>query len=93
MPALIWGFILSILVPLTKRILIAAGVGVVTYAGIDTAFGYAKDQVISSYGAMGGDVANIVSLAGFGTAIGIVLGAITARIALIAVSKFVKAAA
>lgn len=93
MPALIWAFILSIIVPLTKRILIAAGVGVVTYAGIDTAFSYAKDQVISSYGAMGADVANIVSLAGFGDSIGIVLGAIAARIALIAVSKFVKAAA
>lgn len=87
----IWAFIVSIIGPIAKRVLIALGIGTLTYVGLDAAFDAAKAAVISNYGQMSADVLNVVSLAGFGQAFGIILGAIAGRLAMIAVSKFAKA--
>lgn len=87
---LIWAFLVRILGPLAKRVLIALGIGTVTYVGLDAAFDAAKNYIIGYYGQMSGDVLQVVSLAGFGAAIGIILGAIAARIALISLSKLTK---
>lgn len=92
MPAMIWAFIVSIIGPLVRKVLVALGVGFVTYQGLDLALDAAKSQVISAWGSMGGDVANLVSLAGFGQAFGIILGAIAARAALVLVTRMSKIA-
>lgn len=76
--------------PLAKRVLVALGIGTVTYAGLDVAFGAARDLVVSNYGQMSGDVANLVSLAGVGQAIGIILGALAARVGMAALSHLGK---
>lgn len=83
-------FLIQAIGPLAKRLLVAIGIGTVTYAGLDVAFGAAKNLVISSYGQMSGDVANLVSLAGVGQAIGIILGALAARVAMTALSSLGK---
>lgn len=75
---------------LVKRALVAIGIGTVTYAGLDTAFAAARDLVVSNYGAMTGDVADLVSLAGVGQAIGIILGAMAARVGMTALSTLGK---
>lgn len=84
--ATIAAFLATAVGPLVKRALVAIGIGTVTYAGLDVAFGAARDLVVSNYGQMSGDVANLVSLAGVGQAIGIILGAMAARVALTALS-------
>lgn len=75
---------------LAKRVLVAIGIGTVTYAGLDTAFAAARDLVVSNYGQMTGDVANLVSLAGVGLAIGIILGAMVSRVGMTALSTLGK---
>jgi len=73
--------------PLVKRGLAAIGIGLITYTGLDVAFGSARDLVISNYGAMVGNTASLVSLAGVGQAIGIILGALAARVGLATLSQ------
>ncbi len=68
----------------------AIGIGSVTYVGLDAAFDSAKNLVVSNYGQMPGNVADLVSLAGVGQAIGIILGALAARVGMAALSHLGK---
>lgn len=77
-----------IAVPLVKKVLVAIGIGVISYTGIQFAFNQARDLVVSNYGMMASETAQLVNLAGVGQAIGIILGALAARVALIALSHF-----
>lgn len=79
-------FFASSIGPMVKRALVAIGLGVITYSGLDVAFGAARDMVVSNYGAMAATTAGLVSLAGVGQAIGIILGALAARVGLVALS-------
>lgn len=91
MDPITWGvFLVAVIVPLAKRVLVAIGIGALTYVGLDAAFGAARDLVVSNYGQMTGDVANLVSLAGVGQAIGIILGAMAARVGMTVVSTLAK---
>lgn len=83
-------FFASSIGPLVKRALVAIGIGTITYAGLDTAFAAARDLVVSNYGQMPGNVADLVSLAGVGQAIGIILGAMAARVGMTALSTLGK---
>jgi hypothetical protein len=76
--------------PLAKKILLALGIGTITYTGLQEAFDAASDQIIANYGAMSGGTLALVDLAGVGQAIGIILGAIAARVAMIALARFSK---
>jgi len=78
--------------PIAKRVLAALGFGVVSYAALQTAFDVAKGAVVSAYGSITGDIAGILSLAGFGTGMGIVLGAMAARITYLQLSKLARVA-
>lgn len=81
------GLLQSIAGPIAKRVLISLGFGIVSYAGLQTAFTAAQSALTSAYGAITGDIAGILGLAGFGQAIGVILGAMAARIAFMQVSK------
>jgi len=76
--------------PLAKKLLVALGIGTITYTGFDAAFGALRDQVISNYGSMPANVAGIISLTGLGQALGIILGAMAGRVGLVALSHFAK---
>jgi hypothetical protein len=80
------GFFAAAAGPIAKKVLIALGLGVVSYAGVDAAFGVARDAIIANWGGLSADIANLASLGGIGTGIGIILGGISARIALLAIS-------
>lgn len=75
---------------LAKKALLALGLGTVTYAGLQAAFDAAKTQVINSYGLMPANALAIADLAGVGQAIGIMLGAMAARVGMVALSKIGK---
>lgn len=66
--------------PLAKKALTALGMGVVSYAAINAALSAVTSAVTASYGAITGDLASILNLAGFGQALGIILGAMAARL-------------
>ena len=88
----LWPWLLAAAVPLAKKALIAVGIGVISYASIITALNSARDQVTASYGQIGGDVAQLLDLFGFGQFIGIVLGAIAARAAVVVVERLGRVA-
>lgn len=75
---------------LAKKVLVALGFGTVTYVGLQAAFDAVQSSVVSSYGQMSGTSMMLVDLSGGGQAIGIILGAISARIGLISLSHLGK---
>ena len=76
--------------PLAKRVLQSLGLGMVTFAGLDIVFSQLRDFCISSWQNMPADVLAIASLGGYGEAIGIMLGAIGARLSFAALSHIGK---
>lgn len=64
------------------RVLISLGFSYITYKGLDTALNYCKDQIISNFGGLPGQVVQVLGAAKVGTAIGIVIAAISMRMLL-----------
>lgn len=76
--------------PVVKRALSALGIGVVSFAAVQVAFNQVRDFMIGAYGQISGDMIWLVELAGVNQAIGIVLGAMAAKVGLQALSKLGK---
>lgn len=83
----IGAFLASAIGPLVKKALIAIGIGTITYTGLQAAFDAAQAQVISHYGQMSGSALSLADLAGVGQTIGILLGALAARVGIAVISK------
>jgi hypothetical protein len=80
-------WLISAVGPLAKKVLVALGIGWLSYAGVSTAVNLVRDQILSQWGAIPATTANILALFGFGESLGIVLGALAARAALAAAKK------
>jgi len=77
--AAIGGMLINIVGHLAGRVLVALGIGVITYTGLSSSLDWIKAQAL---GALSGMPAEAVQLAGFlkvGTCISIVTSAIAAR--------------
>lgn len=77
----------SLAAPVVKRALTAIGIGVVSYAAIQSVFNAAQAALLSSYGQISADIVGPLNMAGFGQAVGIVLGAMSARVSLQVVKR------
>lgn len=86
------GFLMSMVGPIVKRVLLALGVGVISYAAVMTAFNAAKDQLLSTYGSISADIVWFVDLVGAFDSMSIILGAMAARLVLQSAAKFGKLA-
>ena len=75
---------------IVKRALVALGIGTITYVGLQAAFDAVVTAITANYGAMAGASAQLADLAGVGAALGILLGAISARIGISIVSTFTR---
>lgn len=80
-------FFLSLAGPLARKVLLALGLGVVSYAGLNLIADQLRDVITEKYSLLSGPVLDLLNLIGFGQAVGIVLGAIIARAAFAAISK------
>lgn len=80
-------FLAAIAGPIAKKVLIALGFGVASYAAVATALSAALGAARSAYGGMSGDVLALVDLAGVGVAASILAGALTARVSLQVLKK------
>lgn len=80
-------FLLALAGPIARRVLLSLGLGVVSYAGLALIAEQVKTAVVDNYGALSGNVLDLLNLLGAGQAIGIVLGAIIARAAFAAISR------
>jgi hypothetical protein len=79
---------IAALVPsLVTKVLASVGFGVVVLTGLTAVTGQLEGYIYSSFGQFPGDIAGLLNLAGFGMAINIILGAITARVSLYVLLK------
>lgn len=91
MPLPLLGAFLSASVgALVRKALISIGLGTITYTGLQAAFNFVQAQVIANYGAMSGASMQLADLAGVGQTIGIILGAMSARVGMAVLSKIGK---
>lgn len=77
-----WAFLASAIGPLAIRALVAIGFASVTFAGVKTGFDALVSTAQSNWSALPAAVLQLASLAGVPQALGLVLGAMSARIAL-----------
>lgn len=73
--------------PLAKRVMIALGFGVVSYAGISTALNIALDSAKSAFSGFTGDSLALVQIAGLPSVLSILAGALVARVSVMALKK------
>lgn len=83
-------FLLSVAWPIAKRVLIALGVGFVSYEGLTLLVGQIQAQVIAYWGQVGQVVFQVLSLSGFPQAMGIVLSAFAAKVSMTVAAKALK---
>lgn len=78
----------SISLPLVQKVLVGLGIGVVTYTGLQAAFNQAQTLIIANYNSVPAQIAALFYLAGFNYAFGLVLSAMSMRVAMTVVKKF-----
>lgn len=67
---------------LAKRVLSALGIGWVSFNGITEFASQLKDQVMTAWGGLPAEILAIATMAGIGTAMGIVLSAVVYKAAI-----------
>jgi hypothetical protein len=77
----------ALLPSITKRLLAALGFGVVSVLGVNVVAGQLEAYIYQSVGGFPADMLLLVNLAGFGIALNLILGALTARLALYAMTN------
>lgn len=77
-------FLASMVPSIIGKIFLALGVGMVTITGVDFVFGELESLLVAKLGGVVGIGAGLLGLAGAGDAIGYIVGAMTARVALTA---------
>lgn len=85
MPSM-FAWLLAAIVPIVKRVLAALGVGWVTFTALTSLVDQVKSSVLSSWGAIPADILAIATMSGFGTALGVILGAFAYKASLSAIS-------
>jgi hypothetical protein len=88
----LFAFLLSAVWPLVKKVMISMGVGIVSYAGLTLVATQIQNSVSAAWGQVGGVALQILSLAGIPESMGIILGGISAKAALVAIGKIGRVA-
>lgn len=82
-------FFMGLAGPMAKRVLTALGFGVVSYVGVDTALNAAIAAARSSWSGMAAFPAAMLAMSGMGTACGILVGALAARLSMTVLKKLI----
>lgn len=80
--AAIGGMLINLVGTLVGRVMVALGLSVVTYNGINAALDALKGQAISSFNSLPSETLSIISMMRVGECISIVSSAIAARLVL-----------
>lgn len=73
--------------PLAKKVLTSLGIGVVTFVGLDLATAELLSQAQSAWAGAGPKVAAVMAMAGFNSALALLAGAMTTRVAMASLKK------
>jgi hypothetical protein len=83
-------WLLALVGPLAKQVMVALGFGVLVYTGVDATVSAALGAARTAWaGSLHGEVSAFMALAGVNTALGIVAGGITARISMMTFKKLI----
>ena len=74
--------------PLITRVMTAAGIGTVTYAGADTALSGALNAAKTALAGIGGDVLQLLAMAGFFEAMAISAGGLVSGLSWLVLKRF-----
>lgn len=85
--AAIFSFLGTIAGPLVKRVLVALGIGMVTFAGFQLSVNAAKAYVQSNFSGLPSDVVHILGLLKVDVAINIVFAAVITRAVIAGMDK------
>lgn len=83
MPAFLWALgslLLQIVGSMAGRVLVALGVGVVTYTGMNASLTWLKQQAVASVTMLPADVLQVLGILKVGSCVSIVASAMVARL-------------
>lgn len=81
-------FLLALAGPLAKQVLVALGLSIVTYVGVDVAVNNVLAQARANWaGGLAGDAAALIAMSGCNTALSIIAGGIVGRITMLALKR------
>ncbi|MGT2454101.1 DUF2523 family protein [Cupriavidus basilensis] len=80
-------FLMAIAGPLARQVLVALGIGLITFVGLDTAVGAALAAAKGTLATIPASVAAILARGGIFTAMSILAGGITARVSLMVLKR------
>lgn len=86
------GFFMAIAGPVARKVMLALGIGFLTFQGVDAAVSGALNAAKSSFGGVTGDVAQLIAMSGINWAFGIIAGSITAAVTMMVFSRLAKLA-
>lgn len=86
------GFFMAIAGPVARKVMLALGIGFLTFQGVDVAVSGALNAAKSSFGGVTGDVAQLIAMSGINWAFGIIAGSITAGVTMMVFSRLAKLA-
>jgi len=89
MPSLA-AWLLALAWPLAKQVLLALGIGWLTYEGLSLVGAQVQAEIIGLWGQVSADTLKMASLIGIPQSLGIMLGALAGRIALVSVARLGK---
>lgn len=75
-------FLIGMAGPLALRVMLALGIGTVTFTGVASSLQGLIDMAVNNWASVASDVLALAGLAGIPLAIGIICGAMTARVGL-----------
>ncbi|ASL74984.1 DUF2523 family protein [Ralstonia pseudosolanacearum] len=84
------GFLMALVGPLARQLLVSLGIGLITYVGLDAAVSAALGAAKSSLAGMPAVAAAILARGGVFTGLSIIAGGITARISMITLKRLGK---
>lgn len=88
MPIALW--LITLVLPIVKRVLIALGISIVTYAGLSAVLSSIQSQIVTNIGGVTGTIAQLAAMWGFQESVGIILAAVTTKFAMVQLTKWVK---
>jgi len=83
-------WLMALIGPLARQVLLSLGVGVVTFVGLSAAVTAALGSAKASLAGLPADITQVLALGGVFTALSILAGGITAGVSMIALKRFTK---
>ena len=87
MKAAFFAILQRLLTYIVVKVFIALGISFVTFTGFTVGLGFVKDYISDKFNSMPSDILQIIMMAGFGHALGLIFGAFAFNVAMQSISK------